>query len=158
MFALSQPLGELILTGTLGFLGLLALVRIVPKRNSSHISPQDMLILVVVGTLGSHAIADGTTALEDLLILIALVLILGYLLDWLEFNVPWFRRLMRHEETALVKDGKLLRRNMRRELVTEEELMSSLRQQGIFDLKQVECALIEPDGEISVRARDGKGP
>jgi uncharacterized membrane protein YcaP (DUF421 family) len=50
----------------------------------------------------------------------------------------------------LIKDGRLLRRNMRQELVTEEELMSHLRQQGIVELAQVKEAYMEGDGQISI--------
>jgi uncharacterized membrane protein YcaP (DUF421 family) len=50
----------------------------------------------------------------------------------------------------LIKDGRLQRRNMRHELVTEEELMSHLRQQGIAELTQVKEAYMEGDGQISI--------
>jgi uncharacterized membrane protein YcaP (DUF421 family) len=50
----------------------------------------------------------------------------------------------------VIRDGELLRRNMRREFLTEEELMSRLRQEGISDVKEVKSAHIEGNGNISV--------
>ncbi|MEW6268832.1 MAG: YetF domain-containing protein [Thermodesulfobacteriota bacterium] len=47
-------------------------------------------------------------------------------------------------------NGVLQRANMRRELITEDELMSQLRQHGIGDLSEVETACIEGDGRVSV--------
>lgn len=81
-------------------------------------SPNDILVLIVIDTLGADAIGGGTDSLGDLLLMIALVLILGYLLDIAEYRVPAFRRLMRHGTIALVEDGRMLRRNMRHEMVT----------------------------------------
>ena len=51
----------------------------------------------------------------------------------------------------------MLRRNMRRELVTEDELMSQVRLHGCDDLSQVKEAYMEGDGRISVILRDGRG-
>jgi uncharacterized membrane protein YcaP (DUF421 family) len=48
----------------------------------------------------------------------------------------------------------MMRRNMKRELITEEELMSQLRQQGVGDLSEVEQACVEGDGHISVIKRE----
>ena len=50
----------------------------------------------------------------------------------------------------LVKRGKLLRQNMRRELITEAELLGKLREQGVEDISKVKQANIESDGQISV--------
>lgn len=55
----------------------------------------------------------------------------------------------------LVRDGKMLRLNMRRELVTPDELMSQLREQGLHDLALVKSACMEGDGHIRVVKRDG---
>jgi uncharacterized membrane protein YcaP (DUF421 family) len=74
----------------------------------------------------------------------------NYTLDWLGFHVPWFERFMRAPPLLLIKDGKMLRRNMRQELITEEELMSQIRQQGCQSIENVERAFIEGDGRISI--------
>jgi uncharacterized membrane protein YcaP (DUF421 family) len=50
----------------------------------------------------------------------------------------------------LVKKGRLLRANLRRELISTEELWSKLRSKGIQNLSEVQAAFIESDGEISV--------
>ena len=50
----------------------------------------------------------------------------------------------------MIKQGKLLHRNMRSELITEAELRGQLREQGVEDISQVKVAYIESDGRISV--------
>jgi len=72
------------------------------------------------------------------------------ILDLLETRVPALSRLFRESETVLIDNGRLMRRNMRSELVTEDELMAVLRKEGIDDPAAVQSACLEADGEISV--------
>jgi uncharacterized membrane protein YcaP (DUF421 family) len=147
---------EIIFRGSVGFLALVALLRVVPKRNAGHISPNDMLVLIVVGAMGADAITGGSYSIGDILMMIAVVLVWGYILDALEYHFPWLSRILRNDATRLVENGRMLKRNMRRELVTEDELMSALRREGIPDLAQVQLAVLEADGEISfIRSQQG---
>src|SRR5690606_27593720 len=98
MFSLTQPVLEIAVRGTIAFIVLIALIRIVPKRNAGHISPNDMLVLIVVGSLGADAVMGGASSSGDLLLMTALILAWGYVFDLLEYHLPTFRRLMQHEE------------------------------------------------------------
>ncbi len=80
----------------------------------------------------------------------------SHALNWLGFRYPLIQRLVHPPPLKLIEAGRLLRRNMRRELVTEDEILSQVRLQGINDLSQVEEAFMEGDGRISVVARNGK--
>jgi uncharacterized membrane protein YcaP (DUF421 family) len=72
------------------------------------------------------------------------------MIDWLGYHVPLIGKWVHPPPLNLVRDGKLQRRNMRRELITEEELMGQMRQQGIEDIGQVKGAYMEGDGQISI--------
>ncbi|WP_410967511.1 YetF domain-containing protein, partial [Salmonella sp. SAL4456] len=65
-------------------------------------------------------------------------------------------RLLHPPPVPLVRDGRLLRRTLRRELITEEELLSHVREQGLTDFTQVRAAYMEGDGQISVIPREGQ--
>ena len=150
IFGLTMPLWEIGLRGTVVYLVLLLLVRFLPKRNAGHISPNDLLTLIVIGGVGTDAIMGGSTSVGDILLLIAIVVFWAWLMDALEYHVPAVQLLMRDSGTELIEDGRLLRRNMRHEMVTEQELMAALRKDGIEDPGLVQSARIEADGEISV--------
>lgn len=154
VFALTKPLWEIVLRATVAYLVLVVLVRVIPKRNAGHISPNDMLFLIVIGTMGTDAIMGGATSLGDILLMIGLIIGWGYVLDALEYRFPALRRLFRDRQTALIDNGRLLRANMRREMVTEEELMAVLREKGVNDLSQIDSASLEADGEISFVKKD----
>ncbi len=80
----------------------------------------------------------------------------SHALNWLGFRYPLIQRLVHPPPLKLIEDGRLLRRNMRRELVTEDEILGQVRLQGNNDLSQVEEAFMEGDGRISVVARSGR--
>jgi uncharacterized membrane protein YcaP (DUF421 family) len=66
------------------------------------------------------------------------------------------RRFAFPRSVKLVEDGKLLRENMKRELIVEEQIYSVLRQQGLEDVSEVKEARIEPNGQISVIPVEGR--
>lgn len=154
VFSLTKPLWEIVIRATVAYIVLVVLVRVIPKRNAGHISPNDMLTLIVIGTMGTDAIIGGSTSVGDILLMIGLIIGWGYVLDALEYRFSPLRRLLRDRQTTLINKGRLLRGNMRREMITEEELMAVLREKGVDDLSLVDSAYLEADGEISFVKKD----
>ncbi len=76
-------------------------------------------------------------------------------MDWAAFRWPWLRKWVEGHPTVLVRNGRMLRRNMERELVTRNELRAALRAHGLEDLAQVKLAVMEPNGDISVINKEG---
>lgn len=79
----------------------------------------------------------------------------SYALNWLGYQFPPIRHLIRPRPLRLILDGRPLPQNLRREIITEAELLSQLRLQGCNDLVMVKEAYMESDGRISVVRRDG---
>lgn len=158
IFGLSKPFSEIFIRGTGAYLTLVVLFRLIPKRNAGHISPNDMLVLIVIGTLGADAVTGGTESFGDILLMILLILGWSFVLDLLENRVPGLRRVLRHPQTLLIKDGRLLRANMRREMITEDEIMAVLRRDGLEDPSAIKSATLEADGDISLIRKDDLGP
>jgi uncharacterized membrane protein YcaP (DUF421 family) len=150
----SVALAEIILRGSLIYLGIFALMRFVLKREAGTIGLPDLLMTVLIADAAQNAMAAEYHSITEGAVLIATIVYWNYILDWLGHRFPRLERLLHPPPLPLVKDGRLLRRNMRQELVTEEELMSHLRQHGLADLAQVKEAYMEGDGQISVIPRD----
>ena len=82
--------------------------------------------------------------------LVATVLFWSYAIEYLTRRFPAFERFFQPPPLLLIENGRMLPRNMRTELITKDELMTHLREEGIGDIAEVEQACIEPDGMISV--------
>jgi uncharacterized membrane protein YcaP (DUF421 family) len=153
-FVPSVGLAEIILRGSLIYLGIFALMRFVLKREAGTISLPDLLMTVLIADAAQNAMAAEYHSITEGFLLILTLVFWNYTLDWLGQRFPRIERLLHPPPLPLVKDGRLLRRNMRRELITEEELWSHLRQQGIAELAQVQAAYMEGDGQISIIPRE----
>ena len=86
-------------------------------------------------------------------VLVGTLIFWNVFLDRLSFRYRWFRRFATAPPLCIVLDGKLLRRNMRKEYITDEELWAQLRQEGIESLDEVKAVYLETDGQFSVVKR-----
>lgn len=150
LFGFSLPAAEIIVRASAMYWFLFFIFRFVVRRDVGAVGIGDLLVLVIVADAAQNAMAGEYRSISDGMLLVATLIGWNVLLDWLSFSFPAFRRFAEPSPILLVKEGQLLKRNMRRELITEEELWSKLRQQGIDSLEQVRLAYIESDGQISV--------
>ncbi len=150
LFGLSMPVFELVLRGSAVYWFLFIVFRFVIRRDVGSVGLADVLIIVLVADASQNAMAGEYTTITEGLILISTLIGWNILLDWLAFRFHWIRRFAEPSTMLLVRNGRLLLRNMRREFITEEELWAKLRQEGIEHLSQVKAAYLEPDGNFSV--------
>jgi uncharacterized membrane protein YcaP (DUF421 family) len=148
------PVLELVVRGTLTYLALFALLRLVLKREAGAVGMTDLLVVVLIADAAQNAMADDYRSVPDGIILVVTLVFWSWALNWLGFRIPAVQRLVHPPALPLVRDGRMLRRNMAKELITEDELMSQLRLQGVDDLSQVVSANMEGDGRISVIERN----
>jgi uncharacterized membrane protein YcaP (DUF421 family) len=155
LFALRTPLVEILARGTVTYLALFAMLRFLLKRESGTTGVTDLLVIVLIADAAQNAMAGQYTTITDGVLLVAVIIGWSFLLDFIAYYVPAAARIIRPRPLLLVRDGQIIERNMRRELVTEAELRSLLREQGIDNLTRVREARMEPDGQISVITRAG---
>jgi uncharacterized membrane protein YcaP (DUF421 family) len=149
---------EIILRGTVMYLSIFTLLRVTVKRNVGALGISDLLLITLLADASQNAMAGEYKSLPDGILLVATIIFWSYALDRVSFKYPRLRRWIEPPALPLVKDGKLLYRNMRRELISEEELRAQLREQGTAELADVKEACIESDGRISVVRREEKAP
>ena len=77
--------------------------------------------------------------------------------DWLAYRFPRLGEVLEPRPLPLVVDGRMNRRNMRLELLSEQELLAKLREQGVERVEDVKRATMESDGTVSVIRRSGEG-
>lgn len=150
LFSLDVPLLEIILRGSMIYISLFVLLRMILKRQAGSLGMTDLLLITLIADASQNAMAGQYTSVPSGLVLVTTIIFWSYAFDWLSYRFEWFSRLVEAPPLPLIRQGKMLRKNMRHELITEEELMSQLREQGLDDVAQVKEAFMEPDGHISV--------
>lgn len=149
----TSPL-EIVIRGTIVYLFIFLLLRVVLKRQSGSFSMNDLLVLVLIADASQNAMAGNYQSIADGLLLVATIVFWSYFVDWLGYHFKWIEHFIEPPPLLLIKDGNLQRRNMRRELITTSELLTHLREQGIDDICRVKEAYMEADGSFSVVSRD----
>jgi uncharacterized membrane protein YcaP (DUF421 family) len=150
IFVPQNSLVEPVIRGTIMYLGILAMLRLVLRRQVGGIGTADVLVVVLIAEVAGNSIAPAEQSVVEGLLLVATIFFWSYLIEWLQFRYPGFQRLIRDPKLKLIDKGRLLRRNMRREFVTKEELMAQIREQGLEDCSEVKAAYLEADGSISI--------
>lgn len=150
LFIPSIPLVELMVRGSLVYLILFSVLRLIPSRQLGTLGITDVLVVVLFAEAAQNAMATNYTSITEGAILVSTVIFWSYFLNWIAYYFPPLQRFLNPPPLPLVKNGRLIYQNLRRELITEDEFMSQLRQQGVESLAAVKAAYMEADGSISI--------
>src|SRR5690606_29753137 len=120
--------------------------RLMP-RIGGELAVMDLVFLLLIAEAAAHGMGEHKSV-GDAIVLVATLMAWNYLLNFLSFHIPFLERLISGSPVQVVRDGRLLRRNMRREYLTEDELMAQLRRQGIEKVEDVKVAYIEGEGQL----------
>lgn len=156
MFRFSVAPWELVLRGTLVYVFLFLLFRFVLRRDAGAMGIADILLVVLIADASQNAMAGGYETVADGFVLMSTLIGLNALMDWAAWRWNVVRRFAEPPPVVLVRRGRLVGRNLRREYITVPALMANLRQHGVDKLAQVKMARIEPDGNITVIRADGE--
>lgn len=138
------------------YIAVIIFVRISGKRSTSQMNNFDWVVTVAMGSLMASGIL-----LKDITILesvgaIGLLLFLQWLLTWTMVRSSAVAKLVRAEPTLLYHDGKFLSQAMRRERVSEYEVLSAVRENGFVDLQNVQSVVLEANAALSVLPKSEK--
>ena len=150
LFGFSVAPLELVVRGTAIYWFLFAIFRVVLRRDVGAIGVADVLLLVLVADAAQNAMAGEYRSISDGIVLVSTIIGWNVAIDWLAYRYPRARRMLEPPALPLVRDGRILHRNLRREYITIDELRAKLREHGVEDVAEVKTARLESDGEISV--------
>lgn len=155
IFGLTMNPLELVVRGTATYWFIIVLFRVLLRRAVGAVGIADVLLLVLIADAAQNAMAGSYTSVTDGAILVSTIIGWSVAFDWLAFRFPRLARLLEPRPLPLVEHGRVLRRNLREEFLSEEELMAKLRDQGVEHLADVKRATMESDGTVSVIRYDG---
>jgi uncharacterized membrane protein YcaP (DUF421 family) len=140
------------------YLLLIVGLRLTGKRQIGELEPIELVLTMLLSDLASVPMQDFDSPLINGVVPILTLLALTTLLSYISFRSGRFRSLICGEPAIVVRYGKLQQRAMRHNRMTVDELMEELRGQGVTDLKDVQCAVLETSGQVSVLLRSQAQP
>lgn len=153
MFTLAMPWWEFILRAVVVYTVVLGLVRMSGKRALGQITPFDVLLIVLLGNAVQNALLGQDSSLTGGLLLAATLILLNGAVGWLTTRSRRLELLIEGEPVLIARGGRLLDSVLRRELITRADFDAAMRQQGCRDIGQVELALLETNGHITIVQR-----
>ena len=140
---------DIVLRAIVVFAFLYVLMRIVGRRELSTLEPFDLILLVVLGDAVQQGLTQDDYSLTGAFLAIGTIALLQLGVSYANLRFPRLRPILSGEPIVVVQDGKPIDRNLQRERVTVEDLLSAARRQNIAKLDDVAWAVMETSGEIT---------
>ena len=129
------------------FLGIA--LRIAGRRELAQMTTFDLVLLLILANAVQNSINAGDNSLGGGLVSALTLLAINFAVGEAVYRWRWFERLVQGAPLPLVRNGKLVMRNLKRERITLEELRSALRKQNIDGVSQCKHAVLESDGTLT---------
>ena len=132
------------------YLVLIAVVRFMGTRQIGEMEPAEFVVTMLVANLAAIPMQDGGIPLFSGLVPILTVLGLELVLSWATLRSQRFRRILCGKPVILIENGRILQHQLRQTRITLDELMGHLRQKDVLNPQQVQYAILETNGTLSV--------
>ena len=149
MFAIDTALLELALRISVVYLFLILLFRFVAKREAGVLNISNILVIVLVADAVQNGMTDEYNSVTGALVLAAVLIGWSEVIDRLSHHFRPLEKVMKQRPLVLIRDGHLIKKAADDEHITEEEVMSQIRAQGIRRIEDVEIGFVEPNGQIT---------
>lgn len=138
------------------YLALFLILRIAGKREMGQMSAFDLVVILLVSEAVQNAMLDDDTSVTGALIAAGVLVGANYAVSAARDRIPLLQTLLESSPSVVVRNGRFLRKEMSSEGVDEEDVMLAIRAHGLADVKQVQMAVLEKDGSISVVPLENK--
>ena len=152
-----QSLLKIFISGVVGYLILIAFIRLYGKRSTSKMNNVDWIVTVAVGSMFASMVILKNVPVLDGTLAMGILLFLQFLLTYATSHWQWARKLFLAPPSILYSDGEFHKEEMKRQRVSESEIFSEVREKGLGCMKQVHTVTLEPDAELSVVLKENVG-
>lgn len=151
------PIVRVLVVGTAMYVSLVVFLRLSGSRSIASMNVFDFIVTVAIGSAFGRVLTAQPVALAEAVTAFALLIVLQYVVAWLQARWPRFEEGITNSPTLLYFRGEFLRDAMRDQRVTENELRGAVRKKNIGSMAGVEALVLEPDGNVSVVTSIGDG-
>jgi uncharacterized membrane protein YcaP (DUF421 family) len=156
IFTTAEPLWSIALRTAIVYVVILLGLRLAGKREIGQMTVFDLVVLLLISNAVQNAMVGPDSSVTGGVLAAAVLLIANWLVSALRLRSPRLRRWVEGSPTLLVLHGQVVPEHMRREGIDEETLEAALREHGIGSVSDVEMAVLEIDGSISVVPQGGE--
>lgn len=152
------PLYGYIIRAVMAYIILLILMKVLGQRSLSSLQPTDFLYAIVIGDIIGEPLSSGESEFTGPLSAALTLSAIHFTLSYLTLKGSKFRRITDDEPLFLVRDGRILREELKKTKVTLDMLLMEMRLRDVPNIADVDTAILEANGEISIIPKEEKQP
>lgn len=137
---------------------LLLVTKLMGQREIGRLNLFDFLVSITIGSIVAGALNSSSNNLKGAILSVGTLVIFDILLSYISLKFSKLRRVLAEEPIILIQNGKILENALKKTRINLDDLMAQLRQKNYFFLHQVEFAVLESNGKISVLAKSQNRP
>jgi uncharacterized membrane protein YcaP (DUF421 family) len=150
MFHLGTPIWQIVLRALAVYGAVFVGFRLLGKRELGQMTVFDLVLILLISNSVQNAMVGPDTSLQGGLVAAVVLLLANRLAAESRLRSPLLDRLFEGRSAVLVEHGQLVTGQLRKQRVAEEDLAAAMREHGIESLDQVQLAVLETDGTISI--------
>jgi uncharacterized membrane protein YcaP (DUF421 family) len=143
-------LASVLLRTVVVYFALLLGIRLAGKRELGQMTPFDLIVILVISNAVQNAMVGPDTSLTAGLLAALVLFLVNWAVDRSALKWAWLGRRVLGSPTLLISDGRFVDVHLRQEGITQDEVLMALREHGISDPAEVQSAVLEVDGSVSV--------
>jgi len=157
MWNLSLPWWEFVLRAVIVYAFLIAILRLTGKRQIGQMSPFDLVLLLVLSNAVQNAMNGGDNTVAAGLILATTLVAFNALVSFVTAKNRAAEKWLVGEPEIIIHEGKVVQETLDKEAISLSELQGAMREAGCADFKDVQLAMLEMNGQISIVRKDAAG-
>ena len=142
----------------LTYIFLIFVMRLMGKRQLGELEITDLVITLLLSEIATVVLTDPSKPILHTIVPVLTLALLEMSTSWLALKFPKVQKLLSPKPTILIYNGKIDRKQMQKARVSLDELMCELRQKEVSDINQVQYAIMESSGKISVIKKTAESP
>jgi len=136
--------------GVISFFTLLIFAKILGKQQISQLAFFDYVLGITIGSIAAELTIDLSSSAWPHWVGLLTWAVLGYLMEWITLKWRYAAKYIEGEPAVIIMNGKIMENVLRKMRFTVSDVMELLRNKDIFDLSQVDFAILESNGQLSV--------
>ncbi|HJV45068.1 MAG TPA: DUF421 domain-containing protein [Bacillota bacterium] len=145
-----SDLFEIVIRAFIAFFLLSVIIHFIGKQIIAQMTTYQFVGAITLGSIAGNMVFNLKINLSDFFVAILMYAVIIFLFSYLDLKTKRFRKYLSGEPTMIIQDGKILEHNMKHLKLTMDSLKQALRGRDIFNIDEVEYALIEANGTLSV--------
>jgi uncharacterized membrane protein YcaP (DUF421 family) len=125
-------------------------IRLFGKKELAQLSVVDLVFILLISNSVQNAMVGPDATLLGGLVAAVTLFLANYLLKYLQYRFPKFGKIVQGDAIMLIYEGKYLESHLKKARITKEEIMEAVREHGVSTIEEVNLAIMEVDGSISV--------